>query len=169
MGIIMGGDMLDMKTAGRGGVLGGLLFGILLVMMVIAMLFNSETVFEDPLPTLSLITAISSALGTFAAIVIYVMIFSTALGNFYSLSRRVVAKKPEHFHKVLIILVLVGFALSFMDFATLVGFVFPIMGYLALVMIAVLIWTWLCAWWIQNNNSPRHTDVNFQRKSWTLI
>ena len=64
MGIIMGGDMLDMKTAGRGGVLGGLLFGILLVMMVIAMLFNSETVFEDPLPTLSLITAISSALGT---------------------------------------------------------------------------------------------------------
>ena len=143
MGIIMGGDMLDLKTAGRGGVIGGLLFGVLLVMMVIAMLFNSETVFEDALPTLSLITAISQPLGTFAAIVIYVMIFSTALGNFYSLSRRVVAKKPERFHMALIILVIVGFILSFLDFATLVGFVFPITGYLALIMIVVLIWTWL--------------------------
>ena len=143
MGIIMGGDMLDLKTAGRGGMLGGLLFGILLVMMVIAMLFNSETVYQDALPTLSLITAISTPLGTFASIIIYVMIFSTALGNFYSLSRRVVAKKPEHFHKALIILVLIGFGLSFLDFATLVGFVFPITGYLALIMIVVLIWTWL--------------------------
>lgn len=143
MGIIMGGDMLDLKTAGRGGMLGGLLFGILLVMMVIAVLFNSETVYDSALPTLSLITAISQPLGTFAALVIYVMIFSTALGNFYSLSRRVVAKKPQHFHKVLVVLVIIGFALSFLDFATLVGWVFPVTGYLALVMIVVLIWTWL--------------------------
>ena len=143
MGIIMGGDMLDLKTAGRGGMLGGLLFGILLVMMVIAVLFNSETVYDSALPTLSLITAISQPLGTFAALVIYVMIFSTALGNFYSLSRRVVAKKPQHFLKVLVLLVIIGFALSFLDFATLVGWVFPVTGYLALVMIVVLIWTWL--------------------------
>ncbi|GJN42661.1 YkvI family membrane protein [Corynebacterium ammoniagenes] len=143
MGIIMGGDMLDLKTAGRGGMLGGLLFGILLVMMVIAVLFNSETVYDSALPTLSLITAISQPLGTFAALVIYVMIFSTALGNFYSLSRRVVAKKPQHFLKVLVLLVIIGFALSFRDFATLVGWVFPVTGYLALVMIVVLIWTWL--------------------------
>ena len=131
MGIIMGGDMLDLKTAGRGGMLGGLLFGILLVMMVIAVLFNSETVYDSALPTLSLITAISQPLGTFAALVIYVMIFSTALGNFYSLSRRVVAKKPQHFLKVLVLLVIIGFALSFLDFATLVGWVFPVTGYLA--------------------------------------
>lgn len=143
MGIIMGGDMLDLKTAGRGGMLGGLFFGILLVMMVIAVLFNSETVYDSALPTLSLITAISQPLGTFAALVIYVMIFSTALGNFYSLSRRVVAKKPQHFLKVLVLLVIIGFALSFLDFATLVGWVFPVTGYLALVMIVVLIWTWL--------------------------
>ncbi|HLR48836.1 MAG TPA: hypothetical protein VK089_07165 [Corynebacterium sp.] len=143
MGIIMGGDMLDLKTAGRGGMIGGLLFGILLVMMVIAILFSSESVYDAALPTLSLITEISQPLGVFSAVIIYIMIFSTALGNFYSLSRRVVAKKPERFHTALIVLVVIGFALSFMDFATLVGWVFPVTGYMALVMIVVLIWTWL--------------------------
>ncbi|WP_070769572.1 hypothetical protein [Corynebacterium sp. HMSC04H06] len=107
MGIIMGGDTVDVRTAGRGGIIHGLLFGVLLVMMVVAMIFNVTHVYEDALPTLSIITNVNDALGLFASIVI------------------------------------VGYILSFLDFATLVGAVFPIMGYVALVMIGVLIFTWL--------------------------
>lgn len=143
MGIIMGGDTTDVRTAGRGGIIGGLLFGVLLVMMVVAMIFNVTDVYEDALPTLSIITNVNSTLGLFASLVIYVMIFSTALGNFYSLSRRVSTHAPQRFRLTLVVIVIVGYVLSFLDFATLVGAVFPIMGYVALVMIAVLIFTWL--------------------------
>src|SRR5699024_5325970 len=143
MGIIMGGDMLDLKTAGRGGMIGGLLFGILLVMMVIAILFSSESVYDAALPTLSLITEISQPLGVFSAVIIYIMIFSTALGNFYSLSRRVVAKKPVLAHSALVVFVVIGFALAVMVFATFVGWAFPVAGFMTLEMVLVLIWTWL--------------------------
>lgn len=143
MGIIMGGDTIDVRTAGRGGIIGGLLFDVLLVMMVVAMIFNVTDVYEDALPTLSIITNVNDALGLFASIVIYVMIFSTALGNFYSLSRRVSTHAPQRFRLTLVVIVIVGYILSFLDFATLVGAVFPIMGYVALVMIGVLIFTWL--------------------------
>lgn len=142
MGIVMGGDTLDIKTAGRGGTIGGLLFGVLLLVMVVAMIFRAPDVYQDPLPTLSLINEVHPWLGIVASVVIYLMIFSTSLGNFYSLSRRLASKKPRLFHPILIGLVVIGFVLSFVDFATLVGFVFPIMGYVALVMITVLVVTW---------------------------
>ena len=140
---MMGGDTIDVRTAGRGGIIGGLLFDVLLVMMVVAMIFNVTDVYEDALPTLSIITNVNATLGLFASIVIYVMNFSTALGNFYSLSRRVSTHAPQRFRLTLVVIVIVGYILSFLDFATLVGAVFPLMGYVALVMIGVLIFTWL--------------------------
>ena len=140
---MMGGDTIDVRTAGRGGIIGVLLFDVLLVMMVVAMIFNVTDVYEDALPTLSIITNVNATLGLFASIVIYVMNFSTALGNFYSLSRRVSTHAPQRFRLTLVVIVIVGYILSFLDFATLVGAVFPLMGYVALIMIGVLIFTWL--------------------------
>lgn len=143
MGIVMGGDTLNVREAGRGGAFGGLLFGTMLVIMVVAMIFNVEGVYQESLPTLAIIDQIHPWLGIFASFVIYLMIFSTALGNIYSLGKRLTAKHPQRFLPVLVILVVVGYALSFLDFATLVGSVFPVMGYVALVMIAVLFASWL--------------------------
>lgn len=143
MGIVMGGDLIDVRVAGRGGVFGGLLFGIMLLLMVVTMIFNVEDVYTEPLPTLAIINSVHPWLGYFASVVIYLMIFSTALGNFYSLGKRLTVSHPSRFPVVLAVLVGIGFALSFLDFATLVGAVFPIMGYVALVMIAVLLVSWL--------------------------
>ena len=143
MGIVMGGDLIDVRVAGRGGVFGGLLFGIMLLLMVVTMSFNVADVYTEPLPTLAIINSVHPWLGYFASVVIYLMIFSTALGNFYSLGKRLTVSRPSRFPVVLAVLVGIGFALSFLDFATLVGAVFPIMGYVALVMIAVLLVSWL--------------------------
>lgn len=142
MSIIMGGDVLDVKAAGRGGLFGGLLFGVLLVLLVASMILNVEQVYDSPLPTLAIIQEMSPLLATISAVLIYLMIFSTALGNFYSLGLRVSSRRPKMFRPALFIIVAVGIVLSFVDFATLVGTVFPIMGYVALVMIAVLLITW---------------------------
>lgn len=143
MGIVMGGDTLNVREAGCGGAFGGLLFGIMLVIMVVAMIFNVESVYQESLPTLAIIDQIPPWLGIFASFVIYLMIFSTALGNIYGLGKRLTTKHPQRFLPVLIILVVAGYALSFLDFSTLVGSVFPVMGYVALVMVAVLFASWL--------------------------
>ena len=71
------------------------------------------------------------------------MIFNTALGMFYALGRRVTANHPEKFKIVYVALVLLGFALSFMGFQNLIGWVYPILGYIGLLLITVMLVAWL--------------------------
>ncbi|WP_018297503.1 YkvI family membrane protein [Corynebacterium lubricantis] len=142
MGVVIGGANLDTKSAGRGGFLGGFLFGAILLLLVVGMLFQVTELYDDALPTLTLVNEIHPALGTIAALATYLMIFSTALGSFYALTRRLVPNNPKRFKPVFIVVVFIGYALSFVDFATLVNTVFPALGYAGIVMIVVLIGTW---------------------------
>lgn len=71
---------------------------------------------REALPTLKLFNDLNGALGIVAAVATYLMIFSTAIGIFYSLGRRVTVHYPDRFHAAFIVLSLVGFGLSFFDF-----------------------------------------------------
>ncbi|MDK6422048.1 hypothetical protein QP124_10350, partial [Aerococcus urinae] len=51
--------------------------------------------------------------------------------------------KPQYFSKAMIILVVLGFALSFIGFETLVAYLFPLIGYLGIFVMALLIIQWL--------------------------
>ena len=77
------------------------------------------------------------------SIVIYMMIYNTAVGLFYALGRRLSHDKPGKFRPYYFIVVLVGFALSFIGFADLVGWVYPVLGYLGLVLAVVMAVAWL--------------------------
>ncbi|MCY3037338.1 hypothetical protein ODY51_02195 [Aerococcus urinae] len=77
------------------------------------------------------------------ALIIFGMIYNTAIGTYYALAKRVVRTKPQYFSKAMIILVVVGFALSFIGFETLVAYLFPLIGYLGIFVMALLIIQWL--------------------------
>lgn len=141
MGIVMGGATSIGTQAGRAGILAGVLFGTLLLMMVVALLFNAEAISTESLPTLAMVTEINSGLGVFASVVIYLMIFSTCVGNYYSLSRRV-SGSGRRFSAVAFALLALCFVLSLVDFVSLIGFVFPILGYIGIFMMGVLIYSW---------------------------
>lgn len=111
MALIIGGNNWHPRTAGRGGFIGGWLFGAILIVMAVALIFQIDSVHDADLPTLALITEMNPALGIFASVATYLMIFSTALG--------------------------------FFDFTLLVANVFPWLGWLGIVLIAVLLITWL--------------------------
>lgn len=111
MALIIGGNNWHPRTAGRGGFIGGWLFGAILIVMAVALIFQIDSVHDADLPTLALITEMNPALGIFASVATYLMIFSTAL--------------------------------SFFDFTLLVANVFPWLGWLGIVLIAVLLITWL--------------------------
>src|SRR5690606_21693076 len=82
-------------------------------------------------------------LGTAMSVVIFGMIFNTALGMFYALGKRLTRSRPERFRGVYVATVLVGFVLSFVGFRTLVSYVYPALGYMVLVLIVVLGAGWL--------------------------
>ncbi|MEN1940138.1 hypothetical protein WCE41_00340 [Luteimonas sp. MJ246] len=143
MAIVMGGDVFDTRAAGVGGLLGGLLFLVLLTLSVVALFLQVRTVGSDELPMLALVDAIHPTLGAAMSVVVFAMIFNTALGMFYALGKRLTRRRPEWFRRVYIASVLVGFGLSFIGFRELVSYVYPALGYLGLGVIVAMGAGWL--------------------------
>lgn len=143
MTIVMGGSLFDSRAAGLGGLIGGGLFLLLLVLAVLALFVRVDVVGDDALPMLTLVNSIHPSLGAAMSVVIFGMIFNTALGMFYALGKRLTRRRPDHFRIVFVVVVMVGFGLSFVGFRALVSYVYPALGYLGLVVIVVLGAGWL--------------------------
>ncbi|QOX81189.1 hypothetical protein H8R18_05110 [Nanchangia anserum] len=82
-------------------------------------------------------------LGTAMAVVIFGMIFNTAIGMFYAFAKRAAGIRPNLYKPVLIGSTLVGFACSFLGFKALVGKLYPIIGWVGIVIIALLVIRWI--------------------------
>ena len=143
MAVVIGGSMFNPRVAGRGGLLGGLILGFLIIISALTLFAAVEKVVTDDMPMLTIINNLSPIAGQVMAIVIYGMIFNTALGMFYALGRRITAKNPKRFRLVYVVTVLIGFVLSFVGFKNLVGYVYPILGYIGLLLIAVMMVAWV--------------------------
>lgn len=142
MSIVMGGDIMDPKAAGRGGFAGGLLFGVLLVAVTAALFTQIPSVAGYDMPMLTLVNAIHPWLGMAMSIIIFAMIFNTAIGMYYALASRFSAGNRQRFRVLLVSLTLCGFGLSFFGFKRLVGYLYPLIGYVGLALIAVLVYSW---------------------------
>lgn len=143
MAIVIGGNHLDPRIAGFGGLAGGTLFGGLLIVTTIALFFEVDNIKGADMPMLTLINNINPILGVMMALVVYAMIFNTAIGLFYALGKRLSANKPQAFPVYFVISCLLGFACSFMGFRELVGYVYPILGYAGAFLIICLLVAWL--------------------------
>lgn len=143
MAVVMGGDNVDPRSSGIGGLAGGTIYGVLLTLCSVSLFFYLEQVKDADMPTLAIVQDIHPLLGRAMAIVIYIMIFNTAIGMFYALARRFAANDQSKFRMWLFILVGVGFVLSFIGFKQLVAYVYPTLGYIGVALIVVLV----IAWW----------------------
>ena len=143
MAAVIGGNFLDTKAAGVGGLIGGLFFLVMLLLLVAALFLEVETVGGAELPVLALIDDIHPILGLLMSVVIFAMIYNTAIGMFYALGKRLTRNRREWYRPVFIVACLIGFGLSFVGFSDLVSYVYPALGYLGIVMIAVLAVAWL--------------------------
>lgn len=142
MAIVIGGNILDNRAVGLGGVLGGLTTLLLLALLVSSLFFVAPEVNGTDLPALALINGINPALGYIMTFAIFGMIFNTAVGMFYAMAKRLTRDKPHLFYPVYVIACLIGFALSFVGFQPLVANVYPILGYIGILMIAVMSFAW---------------------------
>ncbi|WP_291313826.1 hypothetical protein [Corynebacterium sp. UBA2622] len=140
--LVIAGSQLNPREAGVGGLVGGMLFATLLVTLVFIIFMNMEGVYGADFPLLKVFDNMHPAVGIVVAIVIYLMVYNTAVGMFYAMARRLTHSNPERFRPVYFTVVLVGFALSFIGFASLIGWVYPVLGYLGMALIVVMVGSW---------------------------
>jgi uncharacterized membrane protein YkvI len=139
MALVMGGAEKDEKTAAWGGFVGGLGLGVLILLSHLAIFSKVETAAEAKMPMLAIINELSPVLAIVFAIVIYGMIFNTAVSMFYAFGARFVEIGTKKFVGFVFVTLLVGFALSFVGFTELVAYFYPLIGYLGLFLVAALI------------------------------
>lgn len=142
MMLVFAGSHMNPAQAGKGGLLGGIMFAVLLLILTFVLFMNMEHVMGSDLPLLKVFDTMHPTVGVFVSIVIYLMIYNTAVGLFYALGRRLSNDKPGKFRVYYGTVVLIGFALSFIGFADLVGWVYPVLGYLGLVLGIVMGVAW---------------------------
>ena len=145
MSLVIGGNYASPKEAGLGGLMGGVLYTVMLIIAAITLYLNIETVQGSDVPMLAMMDDISPVLGVIMAIIIFFMIFNTAIGMFYALGKRLTASTDKSFRPVFVVVTLIGYGISFVGFETLMTYVYPVIGYIGMVMIAVMI-----AWWIRS-------------------
>ncbi|NLE96416.1 MAG: hypothetical protein GX596_00290, partial [Propionibacterium sp.] len=116
MVLVIGGSYLHPKEAGWGGLAGGLLLTALLLMLSTGLLLSFDQVVGVSVPTLAMINAIHPAFGQVMVWIIYLMIYSTCIGQYYSLGRRLSAGKPRRFYPFFAAAAVAGFGISFVGF-----------------------------------------------------
>ncbi len=163
MAIVIGGNFLDSREVGIGGIVGGFVFLFLLAVLVGSMYLTVDVVMDSEMPTLAMITDIHPSLGVFMALAIYGMIYNTAIGMFYALAKRLTRGRPQSFYRVYVITVLIGFVLSFIGFSNLIGWVYPILGYMGILMMVIIGWAWL------KNRSNLETETELRRRARELL
>lgn len=163
MAIVIGGNFLDSREVGLGGIVGGFVFLFLLAVLVGSMYLTVDVVLDSEMPTLAMITDIHPSLGVFMALAIYGMIYNTAIGMFYALAKRLTRGRPQYFYRVYVITVLIGFVLSFIGFSNLIGWVYPILGYMGILMMVIIGWAWL------KNRSNLETETELRRRARELL
>lgn len=143
MSLVIGGNHASMRDAGRGGLFGGILYTILLALIAFTLLMNIEIVSGDDVPMLTLFDSMHPVMAYPMVLVIFAMIYNTAIGMFYALGKRVTSSRPSWYTPVFLTVCLVGFGVSFIGFDTLMTYVYPVLGYLGLAMVVLLVGWWL--------------------------
>lgn len=139
---VMGGTVKDEKTAGLGGVLGGIGLGVLILLINLGMLVKLDTITGADMPMLFLANEISPVFGVLMSIVLLGMVYNTAVGMLYAFSARIVKAEHPKFKAFVALFGAAAFGASFVGFIKLVGTVYPLMGYLGFILIAAIIIAW---------------------------
>ncbi|MDU6063928.1 MAG: hypothetical protein E6Y75_02245 [Anaerococcus sp.] len=141
MAFVLGGSKTDSAEAGLGGMLGGLMVAILTGLVGFTLFFNLPQIKDADIPMQVVLQNVRPALGLIMSLIIFGMIFNSSISLFYSAARRF-SDTENKFRRNLIIFTLMGFGLSFLGFKKLMSILYPILGYLGLILTIILVIAW---------------------------
>lgn len=140
MALVMGGSEPNRKLATIGGLLGGIGVGVLIMIAHLAIFLKVDRVAGYDLPLLKIIQDISPVLGFCMAIVLFGMIYNTGVAMYYAFVARFTPMQTKRAYLFAIGTGVVGYVASFAGFTQLVAYLYPLIGYLGLFLIAILIY-----------------------------
>lgn len=145
MAFVLGGSLVRIGTAERGGALGGAMVGLIIVAASLALFahLDDPAVRDSAVPMLMIVQRLSPALALVYAVVIFGLIFNTAFSLYFSIARRFSGGNLRRQRVLMIAIAGTGFACSFGGFRELIGLLYPAMGYLGMVLIVVLFAAWI--------------------------
>lgn len=142
MAFVLGGSKTDSTQARMGGMLGGALVATLTGLVGVTLFLALEIVKDADIPMQTVLDSVHPAMGLAMSVIIFGMIFNTGMSLFYSAARRLSVTEGT-FKRNLIVFTLAGFGLSFLGFKKLMAILYPILGYLGLILILILIGAWI--------------------------
>lgn len=143
MCLVIGGSITNPREAFAGGLTGGLMYTVLLLLASVLLYLGYAEIGLADVPMLQLFASIAPWLGWAMVVIIYLMVYNTAIGMFYALGRRLTAERPRLYRPVFVGVTLIAFAVSFVGFGDLMNVVYPALGYLGIALAVVLI-----VWWV---------------------
>ena len=164
MAFVLGGSKTDSSEARAGGMLGGALVAMLTGLIGLTLFLALPAVKDADIPMQIILDKVHPYLGLAMSIIIFGMIFNTAISLFYSAAKRL-SNTGAKFKRNLIVFTLLGFALSFLGFKKLMAILYPILGFLGLALIIILILAWIKERdSIKSENKKRDKISNLTRK-----
>ena len=148
MSLMIGGNTLDPRDAGRGGLLGGVVYTILLVMNAFALVVNFDAVGDADVPMLKLFESMHPVASLAMVFVTFLMIYNTTISMFYALGRRMTVNHRKRYVPVFLGICVLGYVISLVGFGTLMSVVYPVIGYVGMVLVVVMF-----IWWFRNREA----------------
>lgn len=139
---VIGSTVKDNKIAAMGGIIGGILLGVLIILMNVAMLAKMNIVGGVEMPIIEIAKDVHPIVGILMGFSLIGMIYSTAVGMLYSFIVRFTSPKSKVYKPTLITFGFIGLMASLVGFTTLVGKVYSTMGYVGFVIIIAIFSSW---------------------------
>jgi uncharacterized membrane protein YkvI len=140
MSLVMGGTEENERTAALGGFAGGLGLGVLIIISHLAIFSKIDVVASFDMPMLKIVDDISPFLAIIMSVILFGMIFNTAVSMFYAFTARFMELNTKKFNLFVAVTGIAGFAASFAGFTKLVSLFYPLIGFLGLFLVGALIY-----------------------------
>ncbi|MEN1968875.1 hypothetical protein WMZ97_12485 [Lentibacillus sp. N15] len=136
----LGKEETNRKNVIIGGALGGLIMLIGVFAIYIGILSNVEKLYTKDIPTLFLADQISPALSLVFSVILLIAIYTTAVGMLWTVSTQFSKGNTVKYRIITIALTVLGFFGGLFPFAKIIDFVYPIVGYIGLILIAGMLY-----------------------------
>lgn len=130
------------KNALYGGIFGGFAFVAAVLIMNFGLLANLSNVYNLEIPSLYVANQISPIFGRIFSVMLVLGIYTTAVPMMYTASNRISRDdKSTTFKIAAIVTAIAGFFGGQLSFSTMVGFIYPISGYVGLMIFVGMFYT----------------------------
>ncbi len=136
----LGKDEVRRKNVIIGGNLGGLIMLIGVFAIYMGILSNIDKLHTKDIPTLFLADQISPALALFFSIILLIAIYTTAVGMLWTVSIQFSKGSKLKYRIITITLTIVGFFSGLFPFAKIIDLVYPIVGYIGLILMVGMLY-----------------------------